>query len=81
MGLMQFLENRMDMMSGMLAASGADLSRLPHSSFEQQFRTATFRCLNCKNCQDCERWLSEGHLQQKVPGFCPNAELMNSVRD
>jgi len=81
MGFMQFVDTRLKMMGQMLELSSADLTRLPYGAMDQQFRNATYRCLGCRNTEACTQWLNEGNPNRPVPGFCPNAELMNSVRD
>lgn len=81
MGLTRHLDDRLEMMGRMLATTGADLTRLPSGTLDAQFRSAAYRCLGCRKEAQCERWLDEGHAQAAAPAFCPNAQLMNSVRE
>lgn len=81
MGLIRHIDDRLELMGLMLETTGADLTRLSPGALDAQFRSAAYRCLGCRKETECERWLSADHRNEAAPDFCPNAELMNSVRD
>ncbi|MFC6671987.1 DUF6455 family protein [Marinobacterium aestuariivivens] len=81
MGFIRHIDDRLELMGLMLETTGADLTKLSPGALDAQFRSAAYRCLGCRQEEQCERWLNEEHRHEKAPGFCPNAELMNSVRD
>ena len=66
----------------MLDRLGLDASMLAHGRLASDLRTAVSNCQSCGVDQICQDWLVRApESVNKVPAFCPNAELFASVRD
>ena len=72
------LNQRLNLMSQMLRATGADQSDATNLGKLGTYNTMVSHCIDCHSPDKCAEWLKQGHENSQAPGFCPNAHLMNN---
>jgi len=75
-------DHRWRNMCEMLSRLGLDADTLAHGRLASDLRAAVTACQSCTADQKCQDWLIRApECINKAPGFCPNAQLFESVRD
>ena len=75
MGIYSKFVEHMDLMSQMMARTGASRS-LRNAEAEASLRQATFRCAACSDTEACGKWFENAPEGANPPSFCRNAALM-----
>ena len=79
MDILSKFAKHMDLMSRMMARTGAVRGMNGGDHMEAALRQATFRCAACADTEACGSWLENAPEGANPPAFCRNAALMESI--
>lgn len=78
--LSRHVERQAKRLSDMIERTDADPSRLVRLRQGDAYVEAHTKCIECRQAARCLNWLSGPKRVGERPDFCPNAELLESIK-